>query len=118
MNITPTTHNTRYCSLSKETITTITYEATIGGHYIELVATGSEEDLYVEFFVDDSTTRKDLDCKVAITKYLLAVWKDLSTHHSKFSCDPAGGKKGWRAKLYMKLGFSYNKNTFLYELAL
>ena len=112
----PTTNASKYSTLTKTTNVYISYETTILGHSVELVASGPENDLCIEFFVDDATSRKELSTatRMKITRFLLSAWKDLETRSTSFYCDPVGGKQGWRAKLYQKLGFKYSASEFLF----
>lgn len=107
-----------YSSLAKKNAIRIKYYQEILGQEVELIASGYEnEKLHVEFFVNDTTTRKNLNklTKIKITKFLLECWEDLKTQHKGFSCSADGGKGSWRFNLYSKLGFELNTNTGLQE---
>ena len=114
----PTTNNSTFSTLTKTNNVYISYETTIDGHTVELLASGPENDLCVEFFVDDSHRRKDLPkaTSMKITRFLRTAWVDLEPRSTMFYCDPVDGRGGWRERMFVKLGFKYSSSEQVFVL--
>lgn len=100
-------------------VNSLTYDCEIEGHIVMFEGYLDSDTGYMKllFSVDGTLERVDYSksTKVAISRWLVACWKDALTKHSKFSCcatDDDG--TGWRAAMYSKLGFVHQDGAMIY----
>lgn len=92
----------------------LTYKTTIGGSEVMLVGESLDDgSMEVSFTVDGTFTKHNSKHRVAITRWLLKCWKDMSLQHHSFFCEPKGGTDSWRGSIYKKLGFKRVDNEIM-----
>lgn len=79
----------------------VVYETKIDGYDVKFQFCNNPEQTDVEFFVNNSYERHELPkrTKLAITRWLLAVFQIEKDNYNKMVCKPCGEKGGFRREL-------------------
>ena len=91
----------------------VCYETEVDGYAVKFQFCDNPEQTDVEFFVSNGYERHNLPkrTKIAITRWLLAVWNVEKDNHTKFACSPCGGVGGFRGDYYSRFGFTWIDDT-------
>ena len=103
----------RYCPFEEVQYTEINYSKVINGILVEVILI----DEYVHHSISVKLNNAcDFDSsapKVAITRWVLSIFKEIKPQYSKLTCDAydEDGKGRYRRNMYKKLGFKFSPYT-------